>query len=186
MVSQPATGPDGASGGGDPHCETPQMSGVVRRNIRALAEVRQAEDRRKSTSDRVADGVTRFAGSMWSVYVHAVFYGGWIVANKGLVPGLKPWDPQFIMLAMIASVEAIFLSTFILISQNRMQAQADRRAELDLQVSLLTEHELTRAIHLLDEVAQRLGVARPPDEEMRQIKQDVRPEAVVREIANNE
>jgi uncharacterized membrane protein len=57
------------------------------------------------------------------------------------------------MLAMAASVEAIFLSTFILISQNRMQRLADRRAELDLQISLLTEHELTRAIQLLDEVA---------------------------------
>jgi uncharacterized membrane protein len=161
----------------------PGMSSVVHRNIRALAEVRQREEQRKTTSDRIADAVTRFAGSMWCVYVHALLYGGWLVLNSGVVPGVKPWDPfPFVMLAMAASVEAIFLSTFILISQNRMQKLADRRAELDLQVSLLTEHELTRAIHLLDEVAVRLGVPRPPEPELADIKKDVNPEKVVEEI----
>ena len=178
----PAPGPEECP----PQQPGPQMAGVVHRNIRALNEVRRGEDRKKSRSDRIADAVTAFAGSMWSVYVHATVFGTWVVVNLGWVPGVKRFDPSFVVLAMVASVEAIFLSTFIMISQNRMQAVAERRAELDLQISLLTEHELTRAIHLLDEVARRLDAPRPPEEELRQIKQDVHPEAVVREIEKAE
>jgi len=166
----------------------PGMSTVVHRNIRALVEVRRREEDRKRPTDRVADAITRFAGSMWCVYIHAALFGAWLVVNGlGAVPGRLKWDPYpFVMLAMFASVEAIFLSTFILISQNRMQRAADRRAELDLQVSLLTEHELTRAIHLLDAVARQMGVARPPERELDEIKADVDPKRVVQEIERAE
>src|SRR4051812_29951226 len=92
----------------------PGLSTIVHRNIAALLELRRAQERRKTASDRIADAVTAFAGSMWCVYVHAVLFGGWIVINLGLVPRVKPFDPfPFVMLAMFASVEAIFLSTFI-------------------------------------------------------------------------
>ena len=172
-------------GGGAP--STPGMSNVVHRNIDALMAVRRREEERKTPSDRFADAVTTFAGSMWGIYVHAILFGGWLILNSGKVPGVKPWDPfPFVMLAMWASVEAIFLSTFILISQNRMQKMADRRAELDLQISLLTEHELTRAIHLIDDVARRMGVARPPEHELDDIKKDVNPQKVAEEIERAE
>jgi uncharacterized membrane protein len=165
----------------------PGMSSVVHRNITALAEVRKREEQRKRPSDRIADSITKFAGSMWCVYGHAVLFGGWLIFNSVHIPHLKPWDPYpFVMLAMFASVEAIFLSTFILISQNRMQRLADRRAELDLQIGLLTEHELTRAIHLLDEVSRRLGAPRPPEPELQEIKRDIRPEKVAEEIERAE
>src|SRR5690349_10517255 len=94
----------------------PGLSTVVHRNIAALLDVRRAAERRRTISDRIADAVTGFAGSMWCVYVHAVLFGGWIVVNLGWVRGIRPFDPfPFVMLAMFASVEAIFLSTFILI-----------------------------------------------------------------------
>lgn len=173
-----------------PHASGPPreggLSSVVHRNIRALTEVRKQQERRKTASDRIADIVTRFAGSMWSVYVHTLLFGGWIIINLGLFRGIEPFDPTFVMLAMIASVEAIFLSTFILISQNRMQHIADHRAELDLQISLLTEHELTRAIQSIDDVARRLGTYRPPEQELAEMKRDVEPAAVVKEIENVE
>jgi uncharacterized membrane protein len=171
---------------GRPAPGPPRMANVVHRNIQALAAVREQAERRRTTSDRVADAVTRFAGSMWSVYVHLLLYGGWIILNLGVVPGVRPWDPSFVMLAMAASVEAIFLSTFILISQNRMQKLADRRAELDLQVSLLAEHELTRAVRLIDAVARKLDVERPAESELEEIKCDVRPEKVVEAIERAE
>jgi len=82
---------------------------------------------------RVADAITGFTGSMRFVYLHLVLFGLWILVNLGLVPGAPEFDPSFVILAMVASVEAIFLSTFILISQNRMAAAADKRADLDLQ-----------------------------------------------------
>lgn len=160
-----------------------EMSSVVHRNIRTLVALRQREEQKRTISDRIAVSVTRFAGSMWCVYFHALWFGGWLAWNSGLVPGVKPFDPfPFSMLAMIAAVEAIFLSTFILISQNRIQRQADRRAELDLQISLLTEHELTRAVTLLDSVAQKVGATRPPAEELEEIKKDIAPERVIEEM----
>jgi uncharacterized membrane protein len=165
----------------------PQMSQVVQRNIRALMEVRQREGARRTASDRMADAITRFAGTMWCAYAHLLVYGGWLVLNSGAVRGVQPWDPfPFVMLAMMASVEALFLSTFILISQNRMQRLADRRAELDLQISLLSEHELTRAILLIDAVARKLGVERPSEQELDEIKSDVHPERVVEAIEQAE
>jgi uncharacterized membrane protein len=168
---------DAASGSG------PGISAVVHRNIRLLTEVRLREEARKSLADRIADRITTFAGSMTFVVVHAVWIGAWVVLNLGWVPRVEPWDPPPpVMLAVIVSVEAIFLSTFILIRQNRMQQLADRRAELDVQIGLLTEHELTRAIQMLDAIAQRLDVPRPPTPELEEIKRDVEPEKVIMEI----
>ena len=165
----------------------PGMSTVVRRNIGALTEVRRREERRRTFSDRIADAVTTFAGSMWCVYAHVLLFGGWLTLNSGKVPHVRPWDPfPFVMLAMFASVEAIFLSTFILISQNRMTRMADRRAELDLQISLLTEHELTRAILLMDSVARHVGAPLPPERELTDIKRDIHPVKVAEEIEKAE
>ena len=77
--------------------------------------------------------------------------------NSGIVPR-HPWDPfPFPILAMLASVEAIFLSTFVLIGQHRMTQIADQRAELDLQINLLAEHEITHVLQLIDAIAKRLG-----------------------------
>ena len=83
---------------------------------------------------------------------------------------------------MIASVEAIFLSTFVLISQNRMAAAADKRADLDLQVSLLAEHEVTRLVTLVSGIADRMGVRTEADADLDEITQDVAPEAVLDEL----
>jgi len=131
---------------------------------------------------RIAGAITRFSGSMRFVYVHIVAYGFWILANLDVVPGVPKFDPSFVILAMVASVEAIFLSTFILITQNRMSAAADKRAELDLQISLLAEHEVTKIAALLSAVAERLGVETEVDEEVEELKEDVAPEAVLDEI----
>jgi uncharacterized membrane protein len=182
MISAAAHEPARRSGapdsGSDPNAG---MTQVVNRNIRALMNVREEFERRRTVQNRVADAITAFAGTMWFVYLHAVLYGGWIVLNLGVL-GLKPWDPfPFVMLAMAASVEAIFLSTFILISQNRMAKLADRRADLDLQISLLAEHELTRLIELVDAVARKVGVTDRPAG-LEETKKDVAPERVVEEI----
>ena len=99
-----------------------------------------------------------------------------------MVPALPKFDQSFVILAMAASVEAIFLSTFVLISQNRMAAAADKRADLDLHVSLLTEHELTKLVELVTAMAERTGVQASADPEIKEIRKDVAPEAVLDEI----
>jgi uncharacterized membrane protein len=116
------------------------------------------------------------------VYLHLAFFGFWLAANLGWVPGVAPWDPTFVVLAMIASVEAIFLSTFVLISQNRMAAAADKRADLDLQISLLAEHEVTRLVMLVSGIAERMGVKTEADADLKEITRDVAPEAVLDEL----
>jgi uncharacterized membrane protein len=155
------------------------LNSSLRRNIEVLRERREQEEASAGPEERLARAITRFSGSMRFVYVHLALYGGWIVANLGLVPGLRPWDPTFVVLAMIASVEAIFLSTFILITQNRMAAAADRRAELDLQVSLLAEAEITKLVQLVSEIAARMEVPAAQHEEIEEMKQLVQPEAVL-------
>jgi uncharacterized membrane protein len=158
------------------------LSSVLERNIHALNDRRREEERRATLQERVAEKITRFTGSMLFVYIHLAFFGFWIVANLGWIPGVPPWDESFVVLAMWASVEAIFLSTFVLISQNRMQAAADKRADLDLQISLLAEHEITKLAKLVAAVAERMGVRVEGDEELAEIQQNVAPEAVLDEI----
>ena len=154
------------------------FSRVLARNINTLLAARRESERRRAGQDRLADAITRFTGSMPFVLLHALLFGGWIVWNMGWIRGLPAFDPTFVILAMAASVEAIFLSTFVLISQNRMQAAAEKRAELDLQISLLAEHEVTKLMELLDRVARKLGVP-VDDAEIAEVERDVDPGAVL-------
>jgi len=102
------------------------------------------------------------------------------------LPGVPPWDPSLVILAMEASVEAIFLSTFVLINQNRMAAEDDTRADLDLQVSLLNEHETTRLIAMVEAISKKLGVPIQGGDELSELKEDVAPEAVLDRIESQE
>lgn len=147
-----------------------------------LEERRTRDEASASIEERIAGAITRFIGTMRFVYLHVIVYGFWILANLGVMPGVPPFDPSFVIVAMVASVEAIFLSTFILITQNRMSTAAEKRAELDLQISLLAEHEVTKLVALLSAIAERLGVESEVDAEVEEIKEDVAPEAVLDEI----
>ena len=162
------------------------LNSALRRNIEALERRKRDEEAAASLQEKLARAITGFAGSMRFVYVHAAIYGLWIVINLGLFPGFPRWDPTFVTLAMIASVEAIFLSTFILITQNRMAAAADRRAELDLQVSLLAEQEITKLVQLVSGIAARMGVEDPGEPEVEEMKRGVAPEAVLDAIEESE
>lgn len=164
--------------------EPRSLNSALSRNIEALQQRRKSEEARATLEERVAEKITRFTGSMRFVYFHAVAYGFWIVANRGWVPGVTPWDPSYVVLAMVASVEAIFLSTFILISQNRMAAAADKRAELDLQISLLTEHEVTKLVEMVAAISESLDLR--PSGEVDELKHNVAPEAVLDEIERGE
>jgi uncharacterized membrane protein len=104
------------------------------------------------------------------------------VVNLGWVPGVRAFDPTFVVLAMVASVEAIFISTFVMISQNRMAAIADQRADLDLQISLLGEHEITKLVALVAEIAKRMDIPAAEDPELDELSKNVSPERVLDRI----
>ena len=154
-----------------PH-RSPGMNRALRDNIAALTARERDREATAPISQRIADRITGFTGSMTFVALHVGIFGFWILANVSEVPGIPQFDPSLVILAMAASVEAIFLSTFVLISQNRMAAAADRRADLDLHISLLTEHELTRIAALVEKIAHQLDV-QVDDPEFAEVKADV-------------
>jgi uncharacterized membrane protein len=158
------------------------MSPVLERNIQALFERRRREQTAATAQEKLADAITAFTGSMVFVYLHLAAFGFWIAANLHWVPGIPAWDESFVVLAMVASVEAIFLSTFVLISQNRMAAEADKRADLDLQISLLTEHELTMVARLLKQVAHKIEVEPEAEQELTESTLHIAPERVLDRI----
>jgi uncharacterized membrane protein len=159
-----------------------RLAGVVERNITTLVEIRQNMDRRKSTQDRIADWVTWFSGSMSFVYIHMAWFAIWLAINLGWTQ-LKPFDPYpFNLLTMIVSLEAILLATFVLISQNRISEIADQRADLDLQINLLAEYEITRVLTLVDAIADHMGLEVGHDPEVDELKNEVSPEIVIQEM----
>jgi uncharacterized membrane protein len=123
--------------------DDPSLSNVLERNIRTILRLRLKADRGRGLQDQIADAITSFSGRLMFVYVHIVWFGAWILLNTGRF-GVKTFDPfPYGLLTMVVSLEAIFLSTFVLISQNRLSEEAENRADLSLQIGLLTEHEVT-------------------------------------------
>ncbi len=122
-----------------------EADGVVDGNLFPVLEKRighgnHVVEALKDAEDRVADRVTAFAGSLPFVYIHTVWFGIWIVLNVGLVGAASKFDPfPFGLLTMIVSLEAIFLATFVMVSQNRQAARADLRAEIDFETNLRSE-----------------------------------------------
>jgi len=158
------------------------LTPALARNIDAVMQRRKEAQKSASLQERAAAAISRFAGSMAFVYIHLVLYSTWIIVNLEWIPIIEPWDPSLVILAMEASVEAIFLSTFVLINQNRMAAEDDMRADLDLQVNLLNEHETTRLIAMVEAIAKKLEVSTDADHEVHELKKDVAPEAVLDRI----
>ena len=116
------------------------------------------------------------------VYVHIVWFTVWVLLNSGRL-GFRPFDPYpYGLLTMVVSLEAIFLSTFVFISQNRLGEQAEHRADLDLHVDLLTEYELTRVLKMLAAIQDRLGIENDQDAELLDLERETQPEEVLAEI----
>lgn len=167
--------------------QSDNLQSSLKRNIEAIAERRRREEAEVTFGERVARGITGFVGSLLFVVLHVVLYVGWAAINLGFVPGVPPFDPDFdaLGLGLLTSMEAIFLSTFVLMTQNRMAAAAAKRADLDLQVSLLAEHEITRLVQMVADLSEHMGLDRR-SAEVEEIQQDVAPEAVLDAIEAKE
>jgi len=160
----------------------PLLSDVIERNIQNQVRLRSEAVSHRTFQERMADVITAFSGNMSFLYLHALWFGLWVLLNIGWF-GIRPFDPfPYSLLTMIVSLEAIFLSTFVLISQNRSGAEADRRTDLALHVGLLTEHEVTRALRMLDAIQEQLGVANDPESDLAQLELETKPEDVLAEI----
>jgi len=159
-----------------------EVSEPLATNVDSLMRRREREAANENITERVAARMADFTGSVWSVLVHGVVFGAWILINIRLLPVIPPWDPTLVVLAMIASVEAIFLSTFVLMNQRRQARMDEDRAELTLQISLLAEQETTKLAHLLLAIAKQLQVPVPDSVEADDLTKVLSPESVLQEI----
>ncbi|MFN7945064.1 MAG: DUF1003 domain-containing protein [Blastocatellia bacterium] len=174
--------------------ETGSQDKIVRRNFEAVAQMQHKTDAARSRQERAADWITAFSGSMAFVYLHAIWFVGWILLNIGLlhIPHLTEFDPYpFGLLTLVVSLEAIFLSTFVLISQNRQARISERRTELDLQINLLAEQKGAKVIEMLDHVIEQLNAMNnsfyvPHDQEAATLKVSPHPEEVMQVIDDSE
>ncbi len=163
--------------------DNPALSKVIKRNIRTIIRLRLQAASKRNLQERIADTITAFSGHIVFVYVHIAWFGAWIVLNTGWL-GVRPFDPfPYGLLTMIVSLEAIFLSTFVLISQNRLSEESEYRANLNLQIALLTEHELTRVLQMLDAIQDKMGIENDEDSELADLEMETKPEDVLTEIS---
>ncbi|MGH2632340.1 MAG: DUF1003 domain-containing protein [Tepidiformaceae bacterium] len=166
-----------------PAASAPPIASVVEENIRSLLAKQEAAQAARGIQDKTADWLTLFSGTMLFVYIHALWFVVWMAFNLGIF-GLPAFDPfPFGLLTMIVSLESIFLSTFVLISQNRSAALADRRSDLDLHTNLLTEHELTRVLRITKAIAEHLSVdVQDEAVDVAELEQDVTPAEIADEL----
>ena len=128
-------------------------------NIAAIAKLEEEALGRRTHTERQSDAVVRFIGSPKFLLLHVILVAAWSTVNLSLIPGVRAFDPfPFGILALFVSSESVFLTIFVLISQNRMSRQAERRAHLDLQVGMLAEQELTMMLQMLQKLCQHSGV----------------------------
>ena len=135
----------------------------TQKNVSTVSRLEREALEMRSMAERISDTITRATGSFASISLHVAALTGWIVVNAGWLPGVEPFDPfPFGVLTLIVSTEGVLFAIVILISQNRMVRQSERRAHLDLQVDLLAEQEATLVLHQLQRIARNLGLE--PDE----------------------
>jgi uncharacterized membrane protein len=157
------------------------VADVTRHNVQAMRKLEDLAVSRRTTADRIAEFVAQFCGSITFVWIHAGLFAVWILWN--VMPGLPRFDPYpFTFLTLCVSLEAIFLSAFILISQNYEMRIGERRNHLDLQINLLAEQENTKMLQLLDRMAKKMGLYEEDDPEIQVLEQATRPETLARQI----
>jgi uncharacterized membrane protein len=162
----------------DPVPPGEDMKEQLTSNIMRLVQRRRQEDARASVSDKIAERITRIAGSMTFVLLHVVFYGGMLLVLTDLIPIPVPFGEGLGLIGSVASTEAIFLSLFVLMNQRREEQRADARADFTLHVSLLTEDELTKLATVIHRMAERLDV--PIDESAaEEVEKNIDPEQVL-------
>jgi uncharacterized membrane protein len=159
------------------------LDALTQRNVELIAALEHVEAAKRSWAERVSDLVTRFGGSITFLYLHVGWFGGWLLWN--LAPRVPPalrFDPApFPLLNLLVALEAVVLSTFILMSQRRQDQLADRRNHLDLQINLLSEQENSKMLAMLAALLRQQGLALD-DPEVTALQEATRPEVLVQQL----
>jgi len=164
---------------------TNSVDQLTERNVEVIRELEEAAKEERTRTDRFAEAIANFCGSMTFVWVHVVWFGIWILIN--VIPRLPHIDPfPFTFLTLVVSLEAIFLSTFILISQNHDSKISERRNHLDLQINLLSEQENTQMLVMLRAIAEKVGANISRDHQVEALSEETKPQRLVKQIKSRE
>jgi uncharacterized membrane protein len=163
-----------------------QPNSTTLHNIEKISQLEKEALSKRTVSARIGDIIAVRAGQMSFIVVHAIWFGLWMWINSRTVTGRPPFDPYpFALLTLIVSLESIFLSLFILMSQNRANLQADQRNHLDLQINLLAEHENTKMLQMLQALCQHHELSISADSEIAQLAKRTEPKHVLEELRDN-
>lgn len=155
----------------------------AQRNVALIATLEEEALHRRSTGERISDALTKRTGTLGFVVLQVLGVISWCVINLNLLPGVTPFDPfPFGILSLIVSAEGVVLATFVLMSQNRMSRQADRRAHLDLQITLLAEQEMTGVLHMLHAICAHFHLQASGQEETQQLMEKTDVQELVSEL----
>src|SRR5678815_843356 len=149
-------------------------------SIEEICQLEQVALSKRTSLEKIADVIATEVGKVWFILLHVIWFSFWIIYNEGEIPNLKPFDPfPFSLLTTIVSLEAIFLSLFILTSQNRAARQADQRSHLDLQINLLAELESTRMLEMIKALCQHHGLDAGLSPDVEQLAKPTEPMTLV-------
>ena len=161
----------------------PSPNGATEENVETIKAWDKALLEKRSRAEQFSDWITSAASSGPAMLVHVVWFGSWMAINTGLVPSVAPFDKfPFPLLTMIVSLEAIFFTLFVLASQNRLAKQSDKRAQLDLQINLLAEREMTAVLRLLRDIADHLNITTSEAEDINELAKKTDVKALAREV----
>lgn len=150
---------------------------------RAFKAIKAEHAAHRTPMDMFSEGLTRAASSTPFLVIHALGFALWIMWNTGYLPDAQVFDPYpFGMLTMVVSLEAIFLSIFVLMTQNKESAIAELREELTLQVNLRMEEEVTKTLHLVAGLYTRLGHTLANDPELEKMLEPLDPQEMERDL----
>jgi uncharacterized membrane protein len=160
------------------------LPSFISENMQAIIGAEQAANRRRSRSEAIYEFVGNSIGTLNFVAFQLIGVILWVVINAGLIPPVRPFDPfPFPILTQIIASEAVIMTAFVLMKQNRMSKLADRRAHLNLQINLLIERETTKIIGMLLEIGTRFDIQHKVfDEESRQLSQLLAIETLIKTL----
>ena len=153
------------------------------KNIQAIVELEKKETSKIHALKKIASSIAQFSGTVAFILVHIILFSSWMIFNSLFLK----FDPYpFTFLTMAVSLESIFLSTFVMISQNALTVQTERRHKLDLQINLLAEQENTALLRIIGKIARHLGLDAESLKEIEAYIDDVDPKVLIDRIEHCE
>jgi len=155
----------------------------IQKSRKAIRSFKANADRKRSVSEKFADWLTSTFGTIFFLAINIVFFAIWITINTGRFPEFPIFDPfPFILLTMVVSLEAIALAVIVLISQNRSGKIAELREEIDYQLGIISEQEITKVLYILAKIAEKNGIDLSKDLVLQEMLRPTNPDQIGRKI----